>query len=333
MDGGDGAARPRLGPALRRAATSSALVAVVAVGALGVARAGGLGATASKAYRSFTGPAPASRVHGRSLLSVSSAGRAEYWQVAWQDFRRHPLLGSGAGTFELAWDRDRHTIYDALDAHSLYIEVLGELGLVGLLLIAGAFLTPLLALRRVRPTPLVAAAVGAYVAFVLHAGLDWDWEMPAVTLAGLACGSALLVAARDRPIEFGLATRAVALGAAAILAAFVTFTYIGNAALAGGTHAYDTGRYADAATDARRAARLLRWSSDTWELRGDAELSLGLREDAHRSYRRAVELDPHDWRLWYDAGITARGPERSAELARATKLNPLSLEILALHRR
>ena len=80
-------------------------------------------------------------------------------------------------------------------------------------------------------------------------------------------------------------------------------------------------------------SRLLRWSSDTWELRGDAELSQGLREDAHRSYRRAVELDPHDWRLWYDTGITARGPERAAALARAEQLNPLAREIPALHGR
>jgi len=327
------AGRIRLGPGLRRAATASAIVVAVAVGAYGVARAGGLGATASKAYRSFTGPPPANRLSGRSLLSVSSAGRAEYWQVAWRDFRRHPLLGSGAGTFEIAWDRDRHTIYDARDAHSLYVEVLGELGIVGLLLVAGAFLTPLLALRRVRLTPLTAAAAGAYVAFVIHAGLDWDWEVPAVTLAGLACGSALLVAARERPIQLGLPTRGAALAAAAVLAAFVGFTYIGNVDLARGTRAYDTGRYPDAVAEAQRAARLLRWSSDTWQLRGDAELSLGLRADAHRSYRRAAELDPNDWRLWYDAGITARGPERAAALARAERLNPLAREILALHGR
>jgi hypothetical protein len=26
-----------------------------------------------------------------------------------------------------------------------------------------------------------------------HAALDWDWEMPVVTLAGLVCGAALVV--------------------------------------------------------------------------------------------------------------------------------------------
>src|SRR5207253_3869602 len=99
--------------------------------------------------------------HGRTLLSVSSAGRAEYWDVAWRDFARHPLLGSGAGTFALAWNRDRHTVYDVLDAHSLYIEVLGELGPIGLLLVAGALATPLLALRRIRRDAAAAAGAGA----------------------------------------------------------------------------------------------------------------------------------------------------------------------------
>ena len=154
-----------------------------------------------------------------------------------------------------------------------------------------------------------------------------------MTLAGLACGSALLVTAREKPIPLGLPARGALFAAAAVLGAFVTFTYVGNVDLARGTRAYDTGRYADAIAEAQRAARLLRWSSDTWQLRGDAELSLGLRTDAHRSYRRAAELDPRDWRLWYDTGITARGPERAAALARAEQLNPLSREILALHGR
>src|SRR5207244_7931370 len=115
-----------------------------------------------------------------------------------------------------------------LDAHSLYIEVLGELGVIGLLLVLGIFATPLLALRRVTRTPLTAAAAGAYAAYVLHAGLDWDWEVPAVTPAGLACGCVLLVAARDRPVELGLPVPAAGLAAAAVLPAFVAFPYVGT---------------------------------------------------------------------------------------------------------
>jgi O-antigen ligase len=296
----------------------------------GVVRSGGLGATASRAYRSFTGPAPASAEQRRTLLSVSSAGRAEYWQVAWRDFRHHSAVGSGAGTFAIAWDRDRHTVYDVLDAHSLYVEVLGELGVIGVILVVLALALPLVALRRVRTQPLVATGAGAYAAFLLHAGLDWDWEVPAVTLAGLFCGCALLVAARRGAIELSLGVRAAALAATALVAAFVTFTYAGNVELARATRAYEAGRYPIAVDHARRAARILRWSADPWHLRGDAELSAEQRTSAHESYRRARDLDPNDWRLWYDVGITARGEERRVALARAAALNPLAREILGL---
>jgi O-antigen ligase/polysaccharide polymerase Wzy-like membrane protein/tetratricopeptide repeat protein len=327
------AARIRVGARFRRAAVPAALGLAVLVVAVGLAVSGGLGASASRAYRSFSGAPPTGSGHAR-LLSISGAGRIEYWQVAWRDFKHHPLAGSGAGTFALVWDRDRHTIYNALDAHSLYVEVLGELGPLGLLLAAVALGIPLLALRRSRGRPFAAIAAGAYVAFVLHAGMDWDWEVPAVTLAGLACGCALLVGAREeRALELSLPVRAVALGATVLVAAFVAVTYDGNIHVARGTQAYDAGVYGAAIDEAKRAASVLRWSADPWELRGDAERAAGQRDAARRSYRRALDLDPNDWRLWYDLGVTSRGPERREALARATRLNPLAREILGLHDR
>jgi hypothetical protein len=50
----------------------------------------------------------------------------------------------------------------------------------------------------VRSDPFASAAAGAYVAFLAHAALDWDWEMPTVTLAALACAAALTVAERGQ---------------------------------------------------------------------------------------------------------------------------------------
>ncbi|HEX3255450.1 MAG TPA: tetratricopeptide repeat protein, partial [Gaiellaceae bacterium] len=73
--------------------------------------------------------------------------------------------------------------------------------------------------------------------------------------------------------------------------------------------------------------------ADPWELRGDAERAASQRDAARRSYRRALDLDPNDWRLWYDLGVTSRGAERREALARATRLNPLAREILGLHGR
>jgi hypothetical protein len=88
-------------------------------------------------------------------------------------------------------------------------------------LVVAAVGAPLLALRR-RRDPLLATAAAGYAAYLLHAGIDWDWEMPAVTLAGLFCGCALLVSMRPHRSP-GLSTRARAslLAGAVAVAAFV----------------------------------------------------------------------------------------------------------------
>ena len=121
--------------------------------------------------------------------------RPHYWRVAWREYQHNRVLGSGAGTFERYWLHYETIGSFARDAHSLYLETLAELGPVGLGLLLAALLTPLLALRG-RRDPLLATAAGAYVAFLVHAGVDWDWELPAVTLAGLLCGAGMLVARR-----------------------------------------------------------------------------------------------------------------------------------------
>ena len=127
---------------------------------------------------------------------LAGQDRAAYWHVAWREYVAHPVLGSGAGTFQLYWQRERPIASGALDAHNLYLESLAELGPPGLALLAGALALPLAAAARARRIPLVPAAAGAFVAYVVHAAVDWDWELPAVTVAGLACGLAVLAAAR-----------------------------------------------------------------------------------------------------------------------------------------
>ena len=123
--------------------------------------------------------------------------RTLYWQVALDQYAANPLLGSGAGTFARYWLLALPVDEVARDAHSVYLEVLAELGPIGLALLVLALAPPLLAGVRARNRPLVAAAAGAYAALLLHAALDWDWELPAVTLAGLLCGAALLAAAPE----------------------------------------------------------------------------------------------------------------------------------------
>ncbi|HEX4745415.1 MAG TPA: O-antigen ligase family protein [Gaiellaceae bacterium] len=127
---------------------------------------------------------------------VSLGDRPAYWRVAISNAAEHPLTGTGAGTFDDLWLAGRPIPVFVRDAHSLYLETAAELGLVGVALLLGALLTPLVAAAGARRDPVVSTAAAGYVTFLVHAGLDWDWEMPVTVLAGLACAAVLLVSRR-----------------------------------------------------------------------------------------------------------------------------------------
>jgi O-antigen ligase len=126
--------------------------------------------------------------------------RDALWGVALDAFAAHPVTGVGTSSFAVEWLREREETDRALDAHSLYIETLAELGLVGGLLLA-AFLAVvvagIVAAARAAPRdPVVVAGTAAVAAFAVHAGFDWDWEMPALGITALVLVAALLQPAR-----------------------------------------------------------------------------------------------------------------------------------------
>jgi hypothetical protein len=65
--------------------------------------------------------------------------------------------------------------------------------------------------------PGVPAAAGAAVAFLVHAGVDWDWELPAVVVAGLCCLAALAAADNRVHEDAPRLARLAALACAVIL--------------------------------------------------------------------------------------------------------------------
>jgi hypothetical protein len=145
-------------------------------------------------------PAPSAQAGSARLGSIGS-NRGQYWTVALREATDHPLAGVGAGGFRVSWLRERHIDETVRDAHSLYLETAAELGLVGLLLL-GAFMAGVAGSARIalRDDPaLVAGPVAALAALALHAGIDWDWEMPATTLPAITLAAMLL--ARARPAD------------------------------------------------------------------------------------------------------------------------------------
>ena len=133
-----------------------------------------------------------------AITHVPLGDRPAYWRVAAEDFSQHRLLGSGAGSFaDVRLDARPIPAY-VRDAHNAYLETAAELGLVGLCLLLAVLAAPLVAAARRRRDPVIAIAAGGYSAFLVHLGLDWDWEMPVTVLAGLACAATLLAARPQR---------------------------------------------------------------------------------------------------------------------------------------
>ena len=117
-------------------------------------------------------------------------------RLAWRQ-SGNPCTGRAPeASSESGWRSGRST-RTIRNAHNLYLEVLAELGWVGLLILGATLVVPLTAVMRARSRPLMPAAVGVYVAYLAHASVDWDWQVPALTILALAAGAVMIVAARD----------------------------------------------------------------------------------------------------------------------------------------
>jgi hypothetical protein len=257
------------------------------------------------------------------LFSISGNGRAQSLRVAWDAGRDHPVAGTGAGTFEIIWYEQRPDTLVIRDAHSLYVEVFNELGLVGLVLLVAALTAPVVAAIRSRRSRFVAAAFGAYVAWLASSAFDWHWEMVGLTTTALLVGSVgLLSAERRRGGLLGDGSRLALVGVTGTLSVFAVWSLVGNQALFAGREAVARKDWSEAYDEARRARALLGWSHEPLIVLGDAEAGLGDRQGALEAYREAVETNPRSWAAWLRLAQVARGAERAAAYDRVHQLNP-----------
>jgi O-antigen ligase len=143
---------------------------------------------------------PARGATAERLAGIGS-NRADYWRVAAGSFASAPLRGVGAAGFRVEWLRERDVDEGAVDAHSLYLETGAELGLVGLALLAAFVGGVAVCARRLAldDAALAAGPCAALAALALHAGIDWDWELPALTLVGLLLAGAAIARAGAAP--------------------------------------------------------------------------------------------------------------------------------------
>jgi O-Antigen ligase len=180
---------------MARLAAGAGMVAAACIAvAIGVNTFGDPVSVVRSAVKTFEKPAPTFRGGDLNLrlLSLSPNGRVIFWKTGWHQFTAHPVVGSGGGSFARYWRIHRPVKIQNRYAHSLYLETLGELGVIGLAVLLVALLPPLWVGLHRRFHPLSAPVMAAYIAFLVHTGGDWTWQLPAVGLAAIACGAAAI---------------------------------------------------------------------------------------------------------------------------------------------
>jgi hypothetical protein len=180
-----------------RSATGIAAAVVIAVLAAG----GVVAVTRSPDAPGATDAKGAVLPRDSARLKTLQTNRPSYWKVALNGFADHPLEGTGAHGFQQLWLQERDIAESVQDAHSLYFETAVELGVVGVLFLLTWLVGIASAYSRIRDRRLLAGIAAASAAYLLHAGLDWDWEMPGVTLVFLALSATALGTAADREVD------------------------------------------------------------------------------------------------------------------------------------
>ncbi len=348
--------RPRMAPALRGAGVAAAVVAALAAIAL---------LHPGQRFEEFRAPPASGDVSIEShLFSAGGSGRWQFWDGALDQFAAHPLAGGGAGSYESWWAVNGSIPYFLRDAHSVWLETAGELGVLGIALLV-AFVTSALvggalALRRGPPeeraTP--AALMAVVIAFCAGAAVDWMWEMTvvaaiAVLCAGLLAGPAVRGRAAEstldpadasegartagaassgatapRPRRLALVPRVLLVEVALTAVALVALPLLSERGLEQSRAAAERGDVAAATEAALDARALAPWTSGPPQQLALIRESAGDLAGASVWVDRAIEENDADWRLWLLAARvqTAFGDAELARdsLRRAKALNPKS---------
>lgn len=304
---------------------AGAVGAAVVVVALLLAGAAGF---VSREYHRFAGTGPQLAQTRDRLTELAGSGRTEFWRVALRQFSQHELLGQGAGTYRTYYAQHRAIDLTVTDAHSVYLQTLGEDGVVGAVLLAVALLAVIGGLVwRVRgpPRSLYAALFAAVLAWAVHNAVDWDWQMPAVTLWVFAVGGLALAdrgAKEPRPASnLNRTALAACFLALAIAPLLIGFSY--QRLRAGGV-AFVDGNCALARQRALSSVSLLAIRPQAYEIVGYCDLQQSYPIEALAAMRKAVSYDAEDWEAHYAVAIAlaANGRDPIPQAREALRLNP-----------
>lgn len=123
--------------------------------------------------------------------SLHAGDRILLWQIAWENWQRHPLTGTGGDTYRFVYEQERpEDSQDVLHPHSMWMSLLSDTGIFAFLAFA-AFCVGSLALaaynafykrRSSRSRALIAGSAAAMTAYLISSSVDWNWYIPASTI-------------------------------------------------------------------------------------------------------------------------------------------------------
>ncbi len=242
---------------------------------------------------------------------------------------------TGAGSYAAAWNLRRPYESVVQDSHSLYLEVLGELGVVGLALLVLALAVPLVAAvrgaapaarrpGRSRPMPRSSRTPPSTGTGSSPASPSWR------SIAAVSRWSCLPAATTRTPSP---APRRASpcLPSPAALALLALAAVLATVPLSRARHGVQPARLRRRRqAQAQKASDWAPWSSEALDILGRAQLAQGQVVKARASFDEAVAKSPNDWELWRDLAAASPPAQARAALRRALALNPLETELKQL---
>ncbi len=215
----------------RALAVTTGLLACVYIGQA-VTADGGPRGVADRAWESFTTTTQDDVSDPARISTANSGNRWVWWEEAAGAWSEKPLQGWGAGSFPVTHKLFRQEELGVVQPHNMPLQFLAETGLIGALLVLGGLGVLLFtALERVRAMvpgrqrDIAVALFAGAVAWLVHGFVDWDWDIPAITLPALLFIGVLVAIPRgigwarlpSEPLQRPVGPRAAALAAACVL--------------------------------------------------------------------------------------------------------------------
>jgi O-Antigen ligase len=266
------------------------------------------------------------------LTDVNNNGRIAQWRLGLDRFADEPLLGDGAGTFARSWAKEGEAGLRIIDSHSLYLGVMAELGLPGLIFLLVCLLAILIATARRISGPervLYAGLFAAILTWAIHAGVDWDWQMPATGFFVFAAGGMAIAApAASRstrvPRALGRTTRIALSLCALALVVSPALVAISQGYLNSAVDDFKKDDCAAASRNALDAIHALSVRPDPYQVLGFCDAYSGQDRLATAVLETAVSRDKGEWESWYGLAVVraAAGEDPRLAARKAYELAP-----------